>query len=437
MALALLDTVTEHEYLSSDRRASVFAGESTLTLLLRQRPLLLLGWGLFFLGIPLASTIVSILLLLLDSLVVLVRTRVFRHQVAGPPIFFKQEESRKRQALILFSLLGLWAVIGSLLSIRPDIALPSTIGLTLIISVFFFRAGDLLWEDRWILRRTMPFLVIGLLASSIYGVYASQIQRVPRLELIGHGPNGSGTCLLISILLAWSYADSLTKPWTKLGVRLIALAGIPSLLFTQSRGAWLGFAGGAVFYSLLSGHRRNWIWLLVGVVIISVIVQANPSLQRRMQRIFSLELNKDRIEVWTVTLKFIPDHLVFGVGTAVFPHVYQRYSPRGNAMSFAHNFFLQALAEYGIPGLLLSTAVIGLSLTAGYHGVKRCRWPFALGVLSAVIGTLIHQQVDNTIHGANLASIFWLLCGFLVALRQEQESAESCPLTSRGESATI
>ena len=48
-----------------------------------------------------------------------------------------------------------------------------------------------------------------------------------------------------------------------------------------------------------------------------------------------------------------PDHLVFGVGTAVFSHVYRQYSPRGNSMAFAHNFFLQALAEYGIPGLVL------------------------------------------------------------------------------------
>ena len=435
MSLALFDVVTEpaEEFLSTSQNKSTPKGERITLSLLRQRPLLLLGWSLFFLGIPLASTLASVLLLLVDSLVVLIRTRIFGHQVAGPPIDFQQVQGTKRHALVLFVLLGLWAVVGSLVSIRPDIAFPSTVGFALIIVVFFFRAGDLLWEDCWILRRTMPFLVVGLLASSIYGVYASQIQGMARLRLLGHGPNGSGTCLLISILLAWSYADLLRKPRLKLGVGLVALAGIPSLLFTYSRGAWLGFAGGAAIYAVFS-KRRNMIWLLLGLLIVAMLVGANPSLQRRMQNIFSLELNKDRIEVWMVTLNLIPDHLVFGVGTAVFPHVYRQYSPRGNSMAFAHNFFLQALAEYGIPGLVLLIAVIGLSVSAGYRVVRSYRCPLALGMLSALIGTLIHQQVDNTIHGANLASIFWFLCGFLVALHENQgETLKEPPCVDRVE----
>lgn len=103
-------------------------------------------------------------------------------------------------------------------------------------------------------------------------------------------------------------------------------------------------------------------------------------------------------------------------------------------MAFAHNFFLQALAEYGIPGLVLLIAVIGLSVSAGYRVVRSYRCPLALGMLSALIGTLIHQQVDNTIHGANLASIFWFLCGFLVALHENQgETLKEPPCVDRVE----
>lgn len=388
---------------------------NTLMLILRQRPLLLLGWSLFFFGIPLASTIASALFIVIDLLIVLFRTRVLHQSVAGPPIHIKLEHQKTRQAFILLALFVLWACVGGMVSIRPDIALPGTIGLALVFILFFFKAGDLLWNDGWLLRRTMPLLVVGLLISAIYGVYATKVLGMTRLRLVAHGPNGSGTSLLISILIAWSYADLLTRPWLKLAVRLIALAAIPSLLFTFSRGAWLGFAGGVVCYMLLSQQKHR-VGLVVGLLVVALLVGTNPKLQNRMQNIFSLERNRDRIEVWSTTIKLIPDHLVFGVGTAVFPHVYQKYSPRGNPMAFAHNFFLQALAEYGIPGLILLIAVIGLCLVTGYFVVRDHKWPLALGVLSAVVGTLIHQQVDNTIHGANLASVFWFLCGLLLAL---------------------
>ena len=90
-------------------------------------------------------------------------------------------------------------------------------------------------------------------------------------------------------------------------------------------------------------------------------------------------------------------------------------------MAFAHNFFLQALAEYGIPGFVLILAMVGMIIWTGYLLVRTKKWPLASGVLAAVIGTLIHQQVDNTIHGANLAGAFWFLCGFLLAQMQPTE----------------
>ena len=396
--------------------------ESTLRLLLKERPLLLLGWSLFFFGIPLASTIASSIFMLIDLLIVLFRTNVLHQLVAGPPIHLELGHQKTRLAAILLALLILWACIGGIVSIRPDIALPSTIGLALVFILFFFRAGDLLWNDGWLLQRTMPLLVIGLLISGIYGVYATKVLGMTRLRLIGHGPNGSGTSLLISILLAWSYADLLTRSWLKVAVRLIALAAIPSLLFTFSRGAWLGFAGGVVCYMLVSKHKHK-VGLVVGLLVVALLVGTNPKLQYRMQNIFSLERNRDRIEVWSTTIKLIPDHLLFGVGTAVFPHVYQQYSPRGNPMAFAHNFFLQALAEYGIPGFILLITVIGLCLVTGYSVVREHRWPLAAGVLSAVVGALIHQQVDNTIHGANLASVFWFLCGLLLTLDEVHQKS--------------
>ncbi len=395
-------------------QGATIKSKSTLVLLMKQRPLLLLGWALFFFGIPLASTIIGTLLLLLDLVIVLVRIYLLHQSVPGPTVSINIHHSKTRYTLVMFLLLVVWASAGGIVSKRPDIALPATFGLALVMVIFLFRAGDILWNDGWLLKRTMPFLVLGLLTAALYGIYASQVKGIARLRLIGHGPNGSGTALLISILLAWSYADLLANPWLKAGTRLTALAAIPSLLFTYSRGAWLGFAGGAT--SLVLSKRSNIIWILIGLLIIASVVALNPRLEQRARNIFSIKRNMDRVELWSVTTKLIPDHLLFGVGTAVFPHVYQDYSPRGNAMAFAHNFFLQALAEYGIPGFVLILAMVGMIIWTGCLLVRTKKWPLASGVLAAVIGTLIHQQVDNTIHGANLAGAFWFLCGFLLAL---------------------
>lgn len=122
--------------------------------------------------------------------------------------------------------------------------------------------------------------------------------------------------------------------------------------------------------SVRTAERRRNLWLAIALSLVVAAAAAgwmwHPS-QRNDPAAFSL---RTRLELSRAGIRMMTTQPIFGIGVGQFyvlsndyagPMLATLWRPHENA----HNYFVQVLAELGIPGLLLFLAVLGFALREG------------------------------------------------------------------------
>ncbi|GAG59452.1 unnamed protein product [marine sediment metagenome] len=100
--------------------------------------------------------------------------------------------------------------------------------------------------------------------------------------------------------------------------------------------------------------------------------------------------------------------------------VYEKYMLKGAEISHpasAHNIFLNIWVEGGLLALLSFTGIVvitfvkGFRLIRSFSGLARA---VAIASFSALLGILIHNQVDCTLYSMHVGPVFWLLVGMII-----------------------
>jgi putative inorganic carbon (hco3(-)) transporter len=259
-------------------------------------------------------------------------------------------------------------------------------------------------------------------------------------------PNPFGGFMNLLGLLAWGLllgllTCGLLQGWTRWqerggerGAKLTAVyylwlvfaglcAGAMSLalVFSWSRGAWLGFAAGLAVL-LLTWPRRLWhglILLLLVAGLLLLAVQFNlPGTAVLTERVTSFaddltladvrgaDINDanyailERLAYWQSGLDMARDYPWLGVGIGNYEPAYADYALLNwpYALGHAHNYYINLLAETGIIGLfgymLFWCIIIGYTIGIS----RRLEWPWrgvALGLLAAWVGLGVHHLVDK------------------------------------------
>lgn len=194
-----------------------------------------------------------------------------------------------------------------------------------------------------------------------------------------------------------------------------------ALVFSWSRGAWLGFGAGLAVL-LLAWPRRLWQGLVVlGLAggLLMVAVQLNlPGTAVLSERVISfaddLTLTDvrgadihdanyavlERLAFWQAGFDMARDYPWLGVGFGNYGPAYADYALLNwpYALGHAHNYYINLLAETGIVGLLgyilFWSIIIGYTLVV----IRRLDWPWrglALGLLAAWVALSVHHLVDK------------------------------------------
>lgn len=221
-------------------------------------------------------------------------------------------------------------------------------------------------------------------------------------------------------------APFLAPHWAWLaGAGIIAALTSAAVLFSWSRGAWLGFmAGGAVM--ILYSVRKFWrgALLLLGAVVLSaavlgagVALDIGPA-QAAVARLsgFSEEFTLgdvrgiditdvnysvlERQAHWQAAIDMARDNLWTGVGFGNYEAVYAGYALINwpFALGHAHNYYLNTLAETGVVGLLAYLLFWGAVFVLNIRLLKDLSWPargVALGLLAAWVALSVHHLVDK------------------------------------------
>ncbi len=194
------------------------------------------------------------------------------------------------------------------------------------------------------------------------------------------GPFGIPNSLaaLLLLLLPPTVAFTLSRNATAVQRVLagyLAMVFATGLIFTASRGAWIGLALAAVAWPLLAG-RRSWSrrlgrTALVGLTALAVgvvIYLTLPNMRARFDALVQDAGEKTRPIMWRGAWRLFLESPVAGSGAGSYNVSFEKYRPEHYQLDsqWAHNDYLNTLSDYGAVGFGLffgaCALVVGVSV---------------------------------------------------------------------------
>ena len=227
--------------------------------------------------------------------------------------------------------------------------------------------------------------------------------------------------------------------WTpKLLAAVMVLVNTACLVYTFSRGGWIGFvAAGFVMLALLihwwsQGFSPLWrrlaLPLFLGgaaAFVVFAVMVVDP-LRDRVMSIFagrSDSSNNFRINVWTAVLDMIRDRPILGIGPGndAFNKVYPIYSrPNYTALS-AYSVFLEIAVEAGLVGLGCFIWLMVVVFNQGWQQLQRLREAvnpqgyWLMAAIAAQVGMLTHGLVDTVWYRPQISTLWWLMMALVAS----------------------
>jgi len=204
---------------------------------------------------------------------------------------------------------------------------------------------------------------------------------------------------------------------------------IIALIFSQSRGGWIGLLAAFMFMSfwLYRSNRiitSRWAAVLLNVVFVAgfIIVASTPVTDRLMTAEAGFEDGSlaSRVTAWHGVAEMAKANPLLGTGPGTFALGFPKYQPPGFQAHFlyAHNDYLDFTAELGF-GLLL--IIIWITVALYRHGFKKMRSEstltrgVTLGALTGITAILVHSFVDFNLHIPANALLFTVLAALAAA----------------------
>lgn len=237
-------------------------------------------------------------------------------------------------------------------------------------------------------------------------------------------PNGVGLYFapIIAMLTAWVLIDikeSKWKNWATLFKVIALVIGIGAIIFSLTKGAWIGVAVAFVVAVVLI-WREHWRTWLTIAVIGALLVLAIPELRGLSNRaaepiLFGDTSGKIRLVVWQETWTMLRDSPLAGGGFANYQRALAPYhQPWHKEITpyaleiflYPHNVFLNFWTEFGIIGLLVFLWLVAVFFKISWQRKDDVMTILAIAAMSAL---LVHGLVDVPFFKNDLAVLFWLI----------------------------
>jgi O-antigen ligase len=196
------------------------------------------------------------------------------------------------------------------------------------------------------------------------------------------------------------------------------------ILFSQSRGVWLGVGLGLVINSLLLPKKLKYVGLVGLILFGSLLWFASPQIRTRAQSIFSMtsgsaadqQSSATRFSLWKAALQEIKQKPLFGNGLKeVELRVSTPPEAVGKTWSETHNSFLQVALDRGLVGLGLFLWILIVALGT----ILRTPKPWRTALLASFAAFMVAGLTESWIGDKEVAMIFWALLGAAEHLRRQ------------------
>lgn len=295
----------------------------------------------------------------------------------------------------------------------------------------YFLVVNLMRTRDW-LRRCTGVLLISGLGAALYGIYqnffgvletkwldADMFEDIAgRVVSFFENPNMLANYLIMLIPLAVAAMFCAKTRRGRLGYFFLVCSMGLCLVYTWSRGAWLGLMIGLLIFLLL-WNRRTLSILFLGVFALPLIPLVLPdNILSRLTSIGNLADSSTsyRVSIWRASLQMAGDFFTsgIGVGETAFRQVYPLYSLSGiEAAPHSHNLFLQIQLELGIVGLLLFLGVLILFAQCcfDYNSSTNDRETriMAMGGFGGLLAALAQGMTDYIWYNYRVFFVFWFV----------------------------
>ena len=258
-----------------------------------------------------------------------------------------------------------------------------------------------------------------------------------RVYSILTSPNIFGSMLTLSTPMAISLCVTSDKKWGKIIYGLIALAMAGSLVFTFSRGAWIGFAVAIAVYVFLK-DKRLIVPCIIGAVLMVALV---PSVGNRIGYMLSPEyiessMRGGRLVRWLTGFRILEFYPLFGLGLGAF----------GGAVAMNHgakilldteevetfymdNYFLKTAVESGFFGLTAFVILMYCVIINSYRTIKTAKGKIdsqlSTGIMAGLCGVITHNFVENVFEVPMMTSLFWIFVAVIMGIWHTNNPSEN------------
>lgn len=228
------------------------------------------------------------------------------------------------------------------------------------------------------------------------------------------GPNGRAAFAMQCTVFLLAIFGSISSWKVRIIVSFLMFAGSYAVLFSYSRGAWLGFLFGALYLAIF---RMRWL-LVVGLLLAPFVGILLPTsvIQRATMTYDDGQLDYssgDRIEIWKHALKTTATDPILGVGFDCY-----RYYRSGEELLDTHNMYVKALVETGVIGLSCLIILFVSAFRLGHRLASTAKDPFfkalGAGFAAYMVSVIVTNIFGDRWTYLDLSAYTWILLGLVV-----------------------
>ena len=348
---------------------------------------------------------------------------------------FKPVSNGLNPWIALFLFMGLLSVVGS---IYPAHSFNGFLNKTFEWFIIYWLVLEVFVMPQMIHRALaiFTFTIVSTSIDSLIQFYLTNKDIFLGREIIPHSrvtaafntPNTLAAFLTSAIPVCLS--GILIKPKAK-WIRFLTIIGffcvVWSLYLTFTRGAWQSTVLSLFFFWAAIHEKLQWsgrfLKIILPLIFIILVFFFNMYVYNNSQ--FSdreWQSTHWRLNIWVHTLSMIADRPFFGHGLNTYMTLLQEYDPIARKEpTYAHNCYLQLIAETGILGFICFSTII---FELFRKSMTQIRLIFTqqkslairgIGLLSGLFAFLISSFSDNNFYSLQLSSLFWVMAGMLMA----------------------